>query len=323
LKNTNHYDLDSLKDGERDPFAQLRIQLATITSRIKSVRMTSWVNKIISAAEPAGRVTMGSQFAQNPREDCNSLTVVSANLWHDWPRFRSIEQRLESFARLVEQEKADVVLLQEIARTQTFKVDSWLADRLGMSYVYSRSNGAENIGFEEGLGVFSRFPLVQQPFIRQVSRITNPFVRRMALGVEVETPYGGILAFSVHLGLLRKNNAHQLVELHHWISRLSGSRSVVIGGDFNAPEKSHQIRQVRTYWQDTYRMAQAQGHSPTHTIKWPWGSQLLNQRIDYIFLQPGKPVWKVMDVRHLDPPGGVHSDHRAVIARLAPVHVHG
>jgi endonuclease/exonuclease/phosphatase family metal-dependent hydrolase len=220
---------------------------------------------------------------------------------------------------MVEHEKADLVLLQEIARTQTFKVDNWLADRLGMSYVYSRSNGSESIGFEEGLGIFSRFPLVKQPYIRQVSRIANPFVRRMALGVEVETPCGNFLAFSVHLGLLRKQNARQLEELHHWIARLSGTRFAVIGGDFNVPEKSRQIRRVRTYWQDTYRQAQAQGQSHTHTVKWPWGNKLFHQRIDYIFLQPGTPALNVLDVRHLDPLGGLHSDHRAVIARLAPV----
>jgi endonuclease/exonuclease/phosphatase family metal-dependent hydrolase len=192
-----------------------------------------------------------------------------------------------------------------------------------MSYVYSRSNGSEYIGFEEGLGVFSRFPLVRQPLIRQVSRTANPFVRRMALGVGVETPCGEIIAFSVHLGLLRKQNAHQLEELQHWISRLPGNQSMVIGGDFNTTEKSHQIRQVRTYWQDTFRQAQAHEHSHTHTIKWPWGSKLLKQRIDYIFLQPGKPIWKVIDVRHLDPPGELHSDHKVVIARLAPVFVTG
>jgi endonuclease/exonuclease/phosphatase family metal-dependent hydrolase len=319
LKNTNHFELDSRKEGVIDPFNRLRLQLGPIIKRIKSVHIADWANKVISVAEPAGRVTMSRQMVHASGGDFTGITVLSANLWHDWPRFRNIEKRLEAFARLVEHEKADLIMLQEIARTQTFKVDTWLADRLGMSYVYSRSNGSEIIGFEEGLGVFSRFPLIRKPYIRQVSGIANPIVRRMALGVEVETPCGRILAFSVHLGLLRKQNAHQLEELHRWISRLSGNRSVVIGGDFNVPEKSHQIRRVRTFWQDTYRLAQAQGHSHTHTVKWPWGDTLFNQRIDYIFLQPGLPALNVMDVRHLDPLGDLHSDHRAVIARLAPI----
>ena len=123
--------------------------------------------------------------------------------------------RLEFFIRLVEQENVDILLLQEIARTPKLKVDEWLADRLNMSYVYSRANGSTHIGFEEGLGVFSRFKMKRFPFVRQVSRLTNPFVRRLALGVEVDTPCGEILAFSVHLGLLRKQNAQQLLELRH------------------------------------------------------------------------------------------------------------
>jgi endonuclease/exonuclease/phosphatase family metal-dependent hydrolase len=319
MPNNNHGDLDPRKKGEVDPFSPLWLRLEAITRKIGLKHLMRWADKIISVAEPAGRITMSTILPHDHKGECKTISVLSANLWHDWPRFRNIEKRLEAFARLVEEENIDLVLLQEIARTRSFKVDAWLAERLNMSYVYSRANGSERIGFEEGLGVYSRFRLKRFPFLRQVSRASNPFVRRMALGVEVETPCGEILAFSVHLGLLRRQNAHQLEELHRWISRLSENRSVVIGGDFNTTEKSRQIRQVRTFWQDTYRLAQAQGHSHTHTVKWPWGSKLVNQRIDYIFLQPGKPVWKVIDVCHLDPLGGLHSDHRAVIARLAPV----
>ncbi len=317
-KNKFYY-INSQKDGEEDPYNRIWSELGRIASKLGLRRITDWVKKIISVAEPAGRVFMSSRPAYVPVVESTVLSVLSANLWHDWPRFREIENRLEAFAKLVEEEQVDLVLLQEMARTPFLKVDSWLAERLNMSYVYSRSNGSENIGFEEGLGVFSRFPLTRLPFLRQVSRISIPFVRRMALGVTVETPFGEILAFSAHLGLIRKHNAHQLSELHHWISHLPGDRSVVIGGDFNALEQSRQIRKVRNYWQDTYREVKPTGHSSTHTLNWPWGSKLLNHRIDYIFLQPGNPVWRVLDVCHLDAPGGPHSDHRAVVARLAPV----
>jgi endonuclease/exonuclease/phosphatase family metal-dependent hydrolase len=83
------------------------------------------------------------------------------------------------------------------------------------------------------------------------------------------------------------------------------------------------MRKVRAYWQDTFRETQTIGRSHTHTLKWPWGGKLVSHRIDYIFVQPGKPAWKVISVDHLDAPEGAHSDHRAVVARLAPVHAHG
>ncbi len=47
---------------------------------------------------------------------CGELTVVSANLWHDWPRFRRLKERLEVFVRLIEEQQADLILLQEVAR---------------------------------------------------------------------------------------------------------------------------------------------------------------------------------------------------------------
>jgi endonuclease/exonuclease/phosphatase family metal-dependent hydrolase len=318
MSKNNHGDLDPRIKGEVDPFSKLWLRLEAATQKIGSNRLSRLADKLISVAEPAGRTFMSTIPHLGYDKERRPLVVLSANLWHDWPRFRSIEKRLGYLAGLVEQEKVDVILLQEIARTPFLKVDKWLAERLNMSYVYSRANGSEHIGFEEGLGVFSRFQMKRFPFVRQVSRLTNPFVRRLALGVEVDTPYGEILAFSVHLGILRKQNAHQLNELQLWISRLADGRSIIIGGDFNVTEKSRQMRKVRRFWLDTFRETQFNSRSYTHTLKWPWGGKLFTQRIDYIFLQQGKPAWKVISVDHLDAPGGSHSDHRAVVARFAP-----
>jgi len=275
----------------------------------------------MSVAEPAGRISLRSEPYPVPAEGCGVFTVLSANLWHDWPRFRGLEKRLESFAELVESEGADLILLQEVARTQSFEADKWLADRLKMAYVYSRANGSRKIGFEEGLGVFSRFPLKRLPHVRQMGRTCNPFSRRLALGVEVDTPCGEIMAFSTHLGLLRKQNAHQLRELRGWVNQITAGRSAIIAGDFNAPEHTHQIQHVRSFWLDTFREIHEHGRATTHEIRWPWGGAFLSHRLDYIFLQPGQPSWQVISVSHVDAPGGPHSDHRAVLARLAPSHL--
>lgn len=255
-----------------------------------------------------------------PAEGCGFMSVMSANLWHDWPRFKDLEKRLDSFAALAESERVDLILLQELARTPSLKADEWLADRLKMAYVYSRANGSQRLGFEEGLGVYSRFPLKRLPYIRQMGQAHNPFSRRLALGVEVDTPCGEIVAFSVHLGLMRKQNAKQLREIHGWVNEISAGRSAIIAGDFNTPEHTHQIKHVRSTWLDTFREVHAHGHAPTHEIRWPWGGVFLSHRLDYIFLQPGEPSWQVVEVRHLDAPDGPHSDHRAVLARLAPTH---
>lgn len=283
-------------------------------------RLPEFAKIAMSVAESAGRVSLRSEPYLIPAEGCGVMTVMSANLWHDWPRHRGLEKRLESFAELVESEGTDLVLLQEIARTPSLNADEWLAQRLQMAYVYSRANGSRKIGFEEGLGVYSRFPLKRLPFIRQMGQAHNPFSRRLALGVEVDTPCGEIVAFSAHLGLTRRQNAKQLRELHGWVTEISSGRSAIIAGDFNAPEHTHRIKCVRSYWQDTFREIDQHGHASTHEIHWPWGGVFLSHRLDYIFLQPGEPSWQIVDVKHLDAHDGPHSDHRAVLARLSPMH---
>jgi endonuclease/exonuclease/phosphatase family metal-dependent hydrolase len=283
-------------------------------------RLPEFVKVAMSVAEPAGRVTFQAVPYPVPAEGCGVFTVLSANLWHDYPRFRGLEKRLDSFADLIDNLKADLILLQEVARTPFLQSDEWLGKRLGMAYVYSRANGSRKLGFEEGLAVYSRFPLKRLPHLRQMGRSSHPFSRRLALGAAVDTPCGEIMAFSTHLGLVQKQNALQLRELHRWVEEITEGKSAIIAGDFNAPEHTHQIRHARSVWTDTFREIYKHGKAATHEIRWPWGGVFLSHRLDYIFLQPGSPSWQVIDVQHVDAKDGPHSDHLAVLARLSPVH---
>jgi endonuclease/exonuclease/phosphatase family metal-dependent hydrolase len=246
--------------------------------------------------------------------------VLSANLCHDWPRQRRWQPRLEALAQLAEAEGADVLLLQEVSRTSSFHADAWLARRLRMAGLYARANGhAQAIGFEEGVAVFSRFPL-QAPRLRQFLSRANPFVRRVALGATVSTPCGPLLAVSVHLSLAPRSNARQLAALPGWVAEQAGAGLAVVGGDFNAPEKRPGIGRARRAWLDTFRHLHPHADGATHELRWPWGGILRRQRLDYIFLHAGLRPWAVLEARHLETPGGPHSDHRAVLARLAPAH---
>jgi beta-glucosidase len=230
-------------------------------------------------------------------------------------------ERLEAFAQLVEKHKADVLLLQEVARTKSFWADQWLSQRLGMAYVYSRANGhLGGIGFEEGLAVFSRYPL-SQPVLRQLSPAENRFSRRLALGTQIASPCGELLAFSVHLGLTGKQNSEQVAKLSDWVGDVSKGMPALVGGDFNAGERSHQIKGLQQKWLDTFRQLNPFIDGTTHELRWPWGKSFRRERLDYIFLKARENYWKVLEARHLETPGERHSDHRAVLLRLAPVHV--
>ena len=307
--------LNPREEGDQCTCPRLWRLARSLIHKFGRQNLPGFFQTILAVAQQAGRVTLYNQPARPTLMEQQHINVLSANLWHDWPRFKDLTSRLESFARLAEDQKADLILVQEMVRTRTMQADSWLSERLGMAYVYTRANGAENIGFEEGLGVFSRYPL-QRLHLRQLSRGCNPFVRRLVLGAVVDTPFGEILAFSVHLGLLRWHNSAQLLDLRHWIARLAQGRSVLIGGDFNSPDHSKHIRQLSHHWIDAYQMAHHSGPAETHALRLPWGNTFFHQRLDYIFVQPGAPAIGIDDVRHLDSPDGPHSDHRAVLARF-------
>ena len=243
--------------------------------------------------------------------------MVSANLWHDWPRYRNLEDRLESFARQISQLDADVLLVQEVARTTQLQVDEWLAKRLHMQAVYARVNGHLNgIGFEEGLAVLTRFPILDM-HLRKLGTGKNPFVRRLALGTIIDSPCGPFLAVSVHMGLTRAQNAIQIHDLQTWVKTVAAELPALIGGDFNAGENSPQIKKVRRSWLDTFRSLHPDKDGTTHEIRFPWGGKLHRARLDYIFIDSKETAWRVLEAQHLNFPVGPHSDHRAVLARLA------
>ena len=276
--------------------------------------------RVHAVAQPAGRMTVVSQPRTSVVSHRPSLTVLSANLWCDWPRQRRWPQRLEAVARLAEAEDVDLMFLQEVARTPALAADVWLSERLGMALAYARANGdVDAIGFEEGPAILSRHPLLQI-HLAQLSRGHNPLVRRVALGADVRTPHGTVLAVSAHLGLLPRHNARQIRALRAWVAHLSGGEAAVVGGDFNAAETRAEIIETQRTWTDTFRTAHPHADAVTHASIAAWGRWRPPRRLDYIFVQqPHVTRWHVSDARHVDAPGGPHSDHRAVLARLLPV----
>lgn len=283
-------------------------------------RLTS---KLLAVTEPPRWLFMRRHPAQATARECGPLTVMSANLWHDWPRQRHMIDRLELFARLVERQRVEILMLQEVSRSTDLDVDRWLANRLGMAYVYARANGHPKNGFEEGPAIYSRFPL-GQPHLKQLDDGANPFVRRLALGVEVHSPCGKLMVFSAHLGLLPHENKHHLEQLRSWVNGKAGGHSALIGGDFNSGESTPRMQQLQAEWQDTFRQVHPTAQASTHALRAPGGIMLSRQRLDYVFLKNGFKPWGVQAAGHLSPeqaglPGNLaHSDHQPVLVHLVP-----
>jgi endonuclease/exonuclease/phosphatase family metal-dependent hydrolase len=244
---------------EQPNFSKIRQSLFKIDRVINKFlpkRMRSstkkWSQRLRGVLRPSQHIHVRPSLTPSFHTSSNCITVLSANLWHDWPFKRRLPKRLESFASLVESEGADIVLLQEVFRTPEMSADGWLAERLGMSSMYSRVNGDEKtVGFEEGLAIFSRFPMFE-PKARHLG-MRSGVTRRLALASEVRSHLGNFLAISVHLGLLQRRNRSQMTDLSGWVGNIARGRAALIGGDFNAHENSHQITRAQQSWVDTFR----------------------------------------------------------------------
>lgn len=278
-------------------------------------KLIPFTRQLISVTKPVGQISIlkGPPAVRVfPRE--NEITILSANLCHDWPRNRRLIGRLECFAELVERQRVDVLLLQELARTEKLYADEWLGERLGMAYVYSRANGdVKNIKFEEGLGIFSRFP-IEKPRLAHLSDHINPFHRRIALGASIHTNIGEIVAFSVHLGIMNRKNQIQVSNLRKWVADQSQGFPAIIGGDFNADEHTPQIRSAQIEWSDSFREINPDKVGHTHQIKWPWGEIFRRSRLDYLFFRRGNHKWRIEDAQHIESDECSISDHKPVLA---------
>jgi endonuclease/exonuclease/phosphatase family metal-dependent hydrolase len=196
------------------------------------------------------------------------LRVVTLNLLHGAPlpggrhARASLETRLAWTSRRLAEENPDIVLLQEAsASARQENTAAVLARHLGMAYVYARANpsplfrlaGGGRL-FEEGPAVLSRLPIVGRR-IHRLSSVLNLFEQLVR---EVEaTPH-----------------AHP----------------AIVGGDFNAEERSHEIKLLTEVegWIDSFR--HLHGDDPGYT----WGQALTSatatagSRIDFLFSVPAR-----------------------------------
>jgi endonuclease/exonuclease/phosphatase family metal-dependent hydrolase len=203
------------------------------------------------------------------------IRVVTLNLLHGAPlpgrrRARaSLATRLAWTSHHLAEERPDVVLLQEAsASARQENTAAVLARNLGMEFAYARANpsplmrlaGMGRLSFEEGPAVLSSLPIVG----RRVHRLSS------VLSL-VERPQARFSVFSVHLSARSAaDRRRQIAQLVGEVESTPHAHPMIVGGDFNAEERSHEIRlltEVRG-WIDSFR--HLHGEVPGHT----WGQAL-------------------------------------------------
>jgi endonuclease/exonuclease/phosphatase family metal-dependent hydrolase len=233
------------------------------------------------------------------------IRVVTLNLLHGAPlpggrhARTSLEARLAWTSHRLADENPDVVLLQEAsASARQENTAMVLARHLGMAYVYARANpsrlfrvaGVGRLSFEEGPAVLSRLPIVGYRTHR-LSSVLSLFEQRLALEAVLEGPGARFSVFCVHLSARSAaDRRHQIAQLVREVESTVHAHPVIVGGDFNAGERSHEIRLLTEVkgWIDSFR--HLHGDDPGYT----WGQALTSatatagSRIDFLFSVPSR-----------------------------------
>jgi endonuclease/exonuclease/phosphatase family metal-dependent hydrolase len=213
----------------------------------------------------------------------------------------------------------------------------YLARETGLNYLYLRANGNRRaILFEEGEAILSRYPL-RDADMQVLTPHAGFFEHRVVLHATAATPWGPVDVFVTHLthGASEINQA-QAASLQAYVAQ-AGVPPAIVAGDFNATEDTPQIRAMG--WVDTYRVAPnarmpsgepeagpepMQGFTCCIDDLAGGPEQVLQERIDYLFLVPGTSAVEVVDSQVvLDRPAHLEdgwlwpSDHAGVLTTLS------
>jgi endonuclease/exonuclease/phosphatase family metal-dependent hydrolase len=265
------------------------------------------------------------------------LKIVSFNIW-DLPYWfvKNRQQRIRQIADYLQRLDAEIVCLQESFDVQHRRL---LYERLGVERYYASG------GFEEtrkvpfsvfdttgGLVIFSKFPIIQYefiPFNHFTPSLVEHIGRKGVLEAIIETPYGIMQVFNIHLHVGRHFFAHNIrvKQLKSVLERMKmrPHLSSILAGDFNENALMEQKKFVT--------MLQSRGltHSlyfeqyefmPSYRIKnpfvnnWP-NREKYSRRLDYILVNLTEDFYlKVMQYEpiYLTPP---LSDHDPIFLALS------
>src|SRR5215470_20212372 len=185
-------------------------------------------------------------YAKMPHQtSASQLKIVSFNIW-DLPYWfvKNRRQRILQIAEYLRRLDAEIVGLQESFDVHHRRL---LYEHLGLERYYTSG------GFEEtrkvplavfdttgGLVIFSKFPIIQHKFI-PFNHFTPSLVERIGrkgvLEATIETPYGVMQVFNIHLHMGRSFFAHhirvkQLKSVLEYM-KVQQYMSIILAGDFN------------------------------------------------------------------------------------------
>lgn len=224
---------------------------------------------------------IGCQSASNSSES-KTFRVMTYNIHHGEGLDGKVD--LLRIARLIKQEGADIVALQEVdkgvERTQRRDLPSELAALTGMTCVFS--NNYHYQGGEYGNAVLTRFPVVRGT--NRHYKMLRPGEQRGILQLVLKVHGREVLFMNTHIDYRaddseRWSNVGEIEELAKQYSGLP----MILCGDFNDTPESRVCRRIGESFDDTWTLA-GQGDGFTIPVKQP------RKRIDYIWLSKDKTI---------------------------------
>lgn len=204
-----------------------------------------------------------------------ALRVMTYNIHHGEGLDGKVD--LERIARLINDNKADLVALQEVdrntGRTQRRDMPAELAKLTGMQQAFGGNLPLE--GGDYGNAILSRFPILSVAN-HHLPKIV-PGEQRGILETKVQVGERDITFCSIHLDH-RRPEEDRLASVAKVRELLSSRRPLIVAGDFNAIPASETYARTKAFLKDAWRPEDGEGltipaNKPTARIDYIWVSQ--------------------------------------------------
>ncbi|GAA4457658.1 hypothetical protein GCM10023170_054280 [Phytohabitans houttuyneae] len=256
--------------------------------------------------------------------------LVRVLTWNLWWRFGPDWQKRQPYIRdTLREVEPDIAALQEVWGADGTSQAHELADALGYHAAYAEPSlppaphTPEHEGVEVGLGLVSRWPVLASEAVRMPARFRVPPV---ALEATVDHPDGPLhvivacLEWEPVFAADRHAQAHALAKLAADPAR-DGALPVVVAGDLNAAPDSAVLRPLtRAGLVDAWSAAAGDPHAVTLSSKHPHApleaDELIDKRIDHVFVRPGQAGQRVECAGATLAGGYEASDHHAVVCDI-------
>lgn len=187
---------------------------------------------------------------------------------------------MERIGRIIEEEEADIIGLQEVDNHWSERSDfqdqaKWLAERLGMFYVYAANLDRDPLNEGEprrqyGTAILSKYPILHSEN-HPLTKIGNTEQRGL-LEAAINVKGNHLHFYNTHLALTTAEREIQMKEIIAITGESKGPK--VIMGDLNAVPESIEMQPMYAHYLDVFA---DQPEAYTYPAVNP------TKRIDYIF----------------------------------------